>query len=58
MEITNTVKQYRSAVMKAYGLSYDNAVQYVMERLYNGMSHTQAMLEIDKQKREKHEINH
>ena len=54
MEITNTVKQYRSAVMAGYGLSYVDAVQYVMERLYNGMSHTQAMLEIDKQKRGKH----
>lgn len=50
MDITNTVEEYRLSVMAGYGLSYDDAVQYVMERLYNGMSHSQAMLEIDKQK--------
>ena len=49
MEITKTVEQYRSAVIAGYGLSYDDAVQYVMERLYNGMSHSQAMSEINKQ---------
>ena len=50
MEIANTVEKYRSAVMAGYGLSYDDAVQYVMERLYSGMSHSQAMSEINKQK--------
>ena len=50
MEITNTVEEYRSAVMAGYGLSYDDAVQYVMERLYNQKSHSQAMSEINKQK--------
>ena len=50
MEITKTVEQYRLAVMAGYGLSYDDAVQYVMERTYNQMSHSQAMAEINKQK--------
>lgn len=50
MEITNTVEEYRLSVMAGYGLSYDDAVQYVMERLYNQKNHSQAMSEINKQK--------
>jgi hypothetical protein len=50
MEIINTVEEYRLSVMKALGLSYDDAVQYAMERLYNQKNHSQAMAEINKQK--------
>ena len=47
---TVEMKEYREAVMLTLGLSYDDAVQYAIERTYNRMSHQQAMAELDKQK--------
>ena len=40
----------RELAMEKLGLSWDDAVQYAMERTYNQMSHIQAMSEINKQK--------
>ena len=40
----------KGMMLAAVGLSWDDAVQYAMERTYNQMSHSQAMAEINKQK--------
>jgi len=42
--------ELREQAMAVLDLSYDEAVQYAMERTYNRMSHQQAMAELDKQK--------
>jgi hypothetical protein len=45
---TNAI--FRELAMERLGLSWNDAVQYAMERTYNQMSHNQAMSEINKQK--------
>ena len=45
---TNAI--WRELAMERLGLSWDDAVQYAMERTYNQMSHEQAMAEVNKQK--------
>ena len=45
---TNAI--FRELAMERLGLSWDDAVQYAMERTYNQKSHSQAMSEINKQK--------
>ena len=42
--------EMRRNARSAYGLSHDEAVQYIMERTYNQKNHNQAMAEINKQK--------
>jgi hypothetical protein len=37
------IEKLRKKVMDNLGLSYDDAVNYLMERMYNQMSHRQAM---------------
>lgn len=37
------IEKLRKIVMDNLGLSYDDAVNYLMERMYNQMSHRQAM---------------
>ena len=37
------IDKLRKVVMDKLGLSYDDAVNYLMERMYNQMSHRQAM---------------
>ena len=37
------IEELRKVVMYHLGLSYDDAVNYLMERMYNQMSHSQAM---------------
>lgn len=37
--------ELRRLAMENLGLSFDEAVEYVMEREYNGLSHAQALAE-------------
>ena len=43
--------EFREQAMEVLDLSYDEAVQYAMERAYNQMSHSQAMAEVIKQRK-------
>lgn len=44
------IDKLRKIVMEKLGLSYDDAVNYLMERMYNQMSHRQAMKTIKGEK--------
>ena len=46
----SSVAVVRELAMEKLGLSWDDAVQYAMERTYNQKNHSQAMAEINKQK--------
>ena len=43
--------ELREQAMAVLDLSYDEAVQYAMERAYNQMNHSQAMAEVIKQRK-------
>lgn len=42
--------RYVKLVQQVLGLTYDDAIEYAMERSYNQKNHSQAMAEINKQK--------
>ena len=55
-EMRNTMQdlsetELRLLVMQELGLSRDDAGQYIMERRYNRMNHSQAMAELKQQGR-------
>lgn len=39
-------KQVQQQAMEQFGLRRDSAVEYAMERVYNGLSHEDALLEV------------